>query len=62
MGTTGVILTTLSMALQLLNAAEPDVVAIINLFKDKAATLESLLADADKTEQADIDKIKTEIK
>ena len=61
LGPTGVVLSTITSALQILNAVEPDIAAIINLFKSSTVTLESLLADADATEQADIAKIQQEL-
>lgn len=63
MGTTQTtVLNTVTIALQLINAVEPDIAAIIALFRSTTETLVQYLADADTTEQTDITKIKGEQK
>jgi hypothetical protein len=54
------VISTVTLALQLVNAVEPDIAQIIALFKNTAETLDQYLADADATENADITKAKGE--
>lgn len=62
LGTSSIVLNTITSALQIINAVEPDIAAIIALFRNTSETLEQFLTDADTTEQADIAKIKSELK
>jgi len=62
LGPTASVLTTITLVLQILNSAEPDIAAIIKLFQDSSLTLQQILDDADKTEQDDINKIQGELK
>ena len=62
MNPTTTVLTSITLALQLVNAAEPDIAAIVRLFKNTSETLQQYLDDADKTENAEIAKIKSEMK
>lgn len=55
-------LTTVTNILTIVNAVEPDIAALIALLKNSTATAESLLADADTVEQAEIAKLKAELR
>jgi hypothetical protein len=55
------ILQAITAALNILNSAEPDIAAVIEILTGAQATAQSL-ADADATEQADQAKIATETK
>lgn len=57
---TTAVLTMITTALQIINAAEPDIAAIINLLKGTSDTLASMLADANSTEQSDVTKAQGE--
>jgi len=59
---TSIVLTTIATVLQLINAAEPDIAAIINLFRNNAETLEQYLTDADATENSEIIDLNKKIK
>ena len=62
MNPTSIVLTTIATVLQLINAAEPDIAAIINLFRNNAETLEQYLTDADATENSEIIDLNKKIK
>ena len=62
MNPTTTVLTSITLALQLVNAAEPDIAAIVRLFKNTSETLQQYLDDANAAENAEITKIKSEMK
>jgi hypothetical protein len=55
------ILLLIAQITNLATAVEPDVLALIKLLRSSADTFESDLAEADKIEQAEIEKLKGEI-
>lgn len=57
---TSAVLTIIGTVLQLINAVEPDIAAIIAALRNGSLTLEQYLADADKTLSADLQKAKDE--
>lgn len=56
-----VILSDITLGLELLNAVEPEIATIIALFTNTQRTIQQMLADANAVENADITKIKTEL-
>jgi hypothetical protein len=55
------VLLTIAQLVALANAVAPDVAQIIAVLRSSTATMETLLADADTTERAEIAKLQAEL-